>query len=575
MLPETPHRSEATVEETPTADAGPAGHGGRRRVAAWAITALAGLLVLVALTAPNQLTRLTPAAFLRIPLEALATVAVLLVLPPWPRRVVAGLAGFTLGLLAVLKVADMGFYGAFDRPFHLGVDWVLFDDAAGFVSDSFGRTAAIGAVVAAVLLVTAVPVLLALSVLRLTRLVVRHDVTARRSVAALAVGWLVLAALGVRIVPDAPVADSSATALVYDHARQVRAGLQDRKTFAAELADDAFGNTPADQFLTALRGKDVIVAFVESYGRDAVEDPEFAPQVGAVLDDGDRRLRAAGFASRSGFLTSPAMGGGSWLAHDTLLSGVWIDNEQRHRALLASDRLTLGTAFRRAGWRTVGVMPAITQDWPEGAVFGHDRLYDNRNLGYRGPTFAYAPIPDQYTLSAFQRRERPEADRRPVMAEIALVSSHSPWTTIPRLLDWDSLGNGRVYRDATAATEKPQQGVRGDATTRARAGYRRAIEYSLSSVISYVERYGDDDLVLVLLGDHQPTPLITGEGATRDVPITIVSRDRAVLDRIAGWGWQEGLRPGPQAPVWRMDTFRNRFLTAFGPHPGTAPGRPR
>jgi hypothetical protein len=23
--------------------------------------------------------------------------------------------------------------------------------------------------------------------------------------------------------------------------------------------------------------------------------------------------------------------------------------------------------------------------------------------------------------------------------------------------------------------------------------------------------------------------------------------------------------PDPQAPVWRMDTFRDRFLTAFGP----------
>jgi hypothetical protein len=37
-----------------------------------------------------------------------------------------------------------------------------------------------------------------------------------------------------------------------------------------------------------------------------------------------------------------------------------------------------------------------------------------------------------------------------------------------------------------------------------------------------------------------------------------------VLDRIAAWNWQSGLRPGPQAPVWRMDSFRDRFLTAFG-----------
>ena len=63
---------------------------------------------------------------------------------------------------------------------------------------------------------------------------------------------------------------------------------------------------------------------------DAVEDPEFASQDGAALDAGDRRLRAAGFASRSAFLTSPTAGGSSWLAHATLLSGLWIDNQQRY-----------------------------------------------------------------------------------------------------------------------------------------------------------------------------------------------------------------------------------------------------
>ena len=60
-----------------------------------------------------------------------------------------------------------------------------------------------------------------------------------------------------------------------------------------------------------------------------------------------------------------------------------------------------------------------------------------------------------------------------------------------------------------------------------------------------------------------------GENAGKDVPITIVARDPAVLDRIAGWGWQDGLRPGAQSPVWPMESFRDRFLTAFGRQCGT------
>jgi len=84
-----------------------------------------------------------------------------------------------------------------------------------------------------------------------------------------------------------------------------------------------------------------------------------------------------------------------------------------------------------------------------------------------------------------------------------------------------------------------------------------------------VETHGSDNLVLVFLGDHQPASIVTGEGASRDVPITIVARDRAVLDQISGWGWQDGLKPSPDAPVWPMDAFRDRFLTAFGSQPVT------
>jgi hypothetical protein len=38
-----------------------------------------------------------------------------------------------------------------------------------------------------------------------------------------------------------------------------------------------------------------------------------------------------------------------------------------------------------------------------------------------------------------------------------------------------------------------------------------------------------------------------------------------VFDRIASWRWDSGVRPSAQAPTWRMDQFRDRFLDAFGP----------
>jgi hypothetical protein len=120
--------------------------------------------------------------------------------------------------------------------------------------------------------------------------------------------------------------------------------------------------------------------------------------------------------------------------------------------------------------------------------------------------------------------------------------------------------------DRIPAEESTQAGLFGDAE-RARAAYGHSIEYSLSTLFSFAQRYGDDDLVLVVLGDHQPATLVSGQGAGHDVPISVIARDPKVLRRIAGWSWEDGLLPGPHAPVWPMAAFRDRFLTAFSPRP--------
>jgi hypothetical protein len=80
----------------------------------------------------------------------------------------------------------------------------------------------------------------------------------------------------------------------------------------------------------------------------------------------------------------------------------------------------------------------------------------------------------------------------------------------------------------------------------------------------------DDNLVLVVLGDHQPATIVSGDHAGHDVPVSVIAHDPTVLDRIGSWGWQAGLRPDPHAPVWPMDAFRDRFLTAYGPQPAPA-----
>jgi hypothetical protein len=525
------------------------------------VTALAGVILLCALVLPNEFRHFSPAWFVRIPVEALLGLVAVLVLPRAVGRVAAVVAGAGIGLVVIFKVIDMFFIALFLRSSDPVLDWTLLGNGWDFVKESHGTTGAVGAVVAVVLLVGAVFAVTVWSALRMTRLVVDHRRHAVVTGLVLAVAWVLLAVTNVEIVPGEPVAAKSATGFTYHRALQAKKSMNDRETFAREAAVDAFAGVPGGQLLNGLRGKDVVFAFVESYGFTAATDPRYQADIGSVLDDGRNRLQAAGFAARSGFLTSPTAGGGSWFAHATFLSGLWIDNQQRYKTLTSSERLTLGSAFRRADWDTVGVMPGVTRKWPEGKFFGYDRVYGKEGLAYRGPRFGFAAMPDQYTLAKFHREERAKTGRGPLMAEIELMSSHTPWAAPPNLVDWDGIGDGST--GLVADSSGGGDGSLLSGTAQARAAYAKTVGYSLRSLISYVERYGDDNLVLVFLGDHQPTPNVTDNSANFDVPITIVARDTAVLDRTAGWGWQEGLRPTPGAPVWKMSDFRDRFLTAF------------
>jgi hypothetical protein len=174
-------------------------------------------------------------------------------------------------------------------------------------------------------------------------------------------------------------------------------------------------------------------------------------------------------------------------------------------------------------------------------------------------------MPDQYALAALQRHELARPLGRPLFAEVDLVSSHTPWTDIPRLIDWRRVGNGSIF-NRIPVDETTSDALWSD-SARVRAAYGRSIEYTLSTLVSFVQRYGDSDLVLVVVGDHQPWTVVSGLGASHDVPISVIARDPAVLNRIAAGGWNDGLRPDPQASVWPMSAFRDRFLRAFGPRP--------
>jgi hypothetical protein len=530
------------------------------------LTLLSAVLVVAALTAPTSLEELRVSAFLRLPVEALVLVGVALVLPDrWARArtALALTGGLVVGVAAVFKLLDVGFFEALNRPFDPLIDWRYGADLVETVRGSFegwlGTALVVGAGLAVVVLLVGLP----LALLRLTRLAGRHRTWAARTVAALMVCWLLLGLLDVR-GPAGPIAAHDTATYVQGQVTRIPGQLRDRREFLEASRADPLRAAAADDRLGDLRGKDVLIVFVESYGRVALEDPEHSPRVLATLDAGTKQLEAAGFESRSAYLTSPTFGALSWLAHSTLQSGLWIDSQPRYDVLVTSPRLTLTRLFGEAGWRTVKAVPANNRAWPQGEFYDFDHVYDSRNLGYRGPRFGYPTMPDQYTLDAVQRLELAPRPRRPVMAEIDLITSHAPWSRVPRLVGQAEVGDGSVF-EGMPQTLASEADIWPDGD-RVRRAYFHAVTYSLRAVTRFVTTYGDDDLVVVMLGDHQPATIVSGSDAGHDVPVSLIARDPDVLAGADGWGWEPGLRPRPDAPVWRMDAFRDRFVATYSQH---------
>ena len=524
--------------------------------------ALSGLLALVLVTAilvqPDRPGLPATRAFL--PLELPLIVILLIAVPPRLRAPLRAILTLFLTAMAVLKLADLGVRIAYLRPFNPMLDGELIPAAWRLGSGAVGAPLALAAVAALLATLALLTAALWWATGRLARLAPRRP--RWLGVLALPLAALVVAAA----LPASRIPLGAGTSrIAWEHLRDGWNARADLAAFRGDAARDRFAALPPQAILPALRGTDVFVVFVESYGRSALTNPLYAPTVTAALRDGQAALAARGLATRSGYLTAPMVGGQSWLAHASILSGLWIDNQGRYRALLASPRRTLLHYARDAGWQTAAVMPAITLAWPEAGYFGYDRILAAADLDYRGLPFNWVTMPDQFTLASFQRQLLDPAPRAPVFAEIALISSHAPWTPIPPLLPWDAVGDGTVFDRYATAGDPPDVVWRDN--DRVREQYRQSLDYTLRVVTGFAARLAANPPLFIVLGDHQPAAFVSGDPVGHDVPVHIIGAPET-LAHLDAWGLTPGLVPAPDAPVWSMDAFRDRFLEAFGTAPG-------
>ena len=313
--------------------------------------------------------------------------------------------------------------------------------------------------------------------------------------------------------------------------------------------------------LSRVDGADVFVIFLESYGAVAWDRVEFAEALAPArarfavdISETDRGVASA-------FVESTTFGGESWLAHISLLSGTEVRDQGTNVRLMAQERDTMVKLFGRRGYRTVAIMPGLLVGWPEGAFFGFEEVYDHDRLDYRGPPFGWWALNDQFSLARVDASEIAPTDRAPAFVFFTTITTHAPFVpTPPYQPDWARVLSQTPY-DAAALDRAwsawPDWMNLGPS-------YLEAFEYAFAYLGGYLRHRAERDLVMVLVGDHQPPALVSGEGASWEVPIHVISNRGAVLDRLVRHHrFVAGLEPRHPATA-RLDTLLPMLLDAFG-----------
>jgi hypothetical protein len=380
-----------------------------------------------------------------------------------------------------------------------------------------------------------------------------REVSVRRRVAGGAI-TLVLLFLAQRL--GAPIPASLPSPVVSTYARQaglVLAGWRGTTSLPP--------SPPMESTFANIGGADVFLVFIESYG--AVSDrADVASGLAASRRQLDSDIHESGRDVVSAYVESPTFGGSSWLAHISLLSGIEVRDPDTNAMLMTQRRETLVKAFARQGFRTIALMPGLRQQWPEGRFYGFEDIYGADRLAYVGPEFGWFALPDQFSLSKLDILEAAAATERPRFVFFPTISTHFPFSpTPPYQPEWRRMMDDHPYDGPAIVRAYARQ----PDWTNFTPGYVNAIAYDFAVLGGYLKRHADRDLVMILIGDHQPPAAVSGEAASWNVPVHIVTSHRALLNQLVARGFRNGLPAGPPA-VSKMNALLPTLLDAFGHH---------
>jgi len=318
----------------------------------------------------------------------------------------------------------------------------------------------------------------------------------------------------------------------------------------------------------------VHIYVIESYGRASLR-PTIRVRYRNFLAGIGARMSSAGWKMATGLSEAPVMGGRSWLADGTLLSGIQIryESEFRHLAPLFSDMTTLPGFFRRQGYDTVLMRP---KDLARPGVelvnhFNYNKTVFSKDLAYTGESYGWVGTPDQYALGHIRETIIPELDG-PEFLFAHLASSHIPWDDLPPIVDdWKSLGGTAATEQSGSVQPLSEAQIRFQLERFKRQDHVRvrrlrptadnvdeylaAVMYSMEVTIRHIEAMSDPPDVVIMMGDHQPPLYKKNEDFT--VPVHVFARKQRYLAEFRKQGFAKGIQPRS----WEKRIYHEGFFT--------------
>ena len=327
----------------------------------------------------------------------------------------------------------------------------------------------------------------------------------------------------------------------------------------ATTAVDAAMAAKSANTLGALGGRDVYLIMLESVGAITYDDAHAARTLGPSRERFAADIAASGRHVVTAFFRSPTFAGGSDLAQLGVLSGIDLSDPMRHDLLLTTQRPTLISLFKAQGYQTFGLYPALNWEWPERAFYGFDVFLERRDLGYAGPAMGFWELPDQFTAARFEKIHPRDNGAPPRFVFFPTITCHLPFSPVPPYqADWSRVLAAQPFDEAEThqtLAQKPNW-------LNMAPDYLRMVNYTYQWLGAYFRQPEPREAIYVLVGDHQPAANITGEGASWDVPVHIVSRDSKLLARFIEQGFRPGMEP-PRQAIGALHALTGMMLESF------------